>query len=472
MMLNFKILHMAAHMTVTTTTNGRGRIVGGHAWYRSDLMPVDCYPSLWKRFSFVSIGFAAPPLGTYRYRTACMCMSSTDSASKLRTWRSASALDVAAAANALRAGHIVAFPTETVYGLGADARNDAAVRAVFEAKGRPTDNPLIVHLASKEDLRLSGLIEMPLGSVAEAVTNAFWPGPLTIVLSCAPGAHLSPLVTAGLNSVAIRVPKHPVAHSLLEAASIPIAAPSANRSGRPSPTTPEHVFADLHGRIYGILDDVSSASDDAHVSDRCGLESTVVDLMDESCPTILRPGAISSSDLERVAGIPFRAHAPLLTTGGAQRATDNVPRPFLAQEGPKAPGMKYRHYAPQAQLVLCKRAGLVAELKRQRAAASKDDKVGLLADSETCAEIAEQGVIPGIVFVECGKRNDAASVGRSLYSSLRAFDGEGEQGVPPPGVAVIVAVALEDAHNGVGTAIMNRLRKAAYAANDDCLNGV
>jgi L-threonylcarbamoyladenylate synthase len=396
-------------------------------------------------------------------------MAAVGSGHRTCTWRSANADDIAAAASALRSGRTVAFPTETVYGLGADARNDAAVRSVFEAKGRPADNPLIVHFASKEDLMLSGLVQTPLRTVAEKITSAFWPGPLTLVLPCAPGAHLSSLVTAGLDSVAVRVPNHPVARALLAAAGIPIAAPSANRSGRPSPTTAAHVLTDLKGRISGILDDASAANDVQYFLDyRSGLESTVVDLLDDSHPAVLRPGSISATDLERVAGVAFHGHTPS-TNGVAKQLTGSAPV-HPSSSAPRAPGMKYRHYAPRAQLVLCKSSELRAELKRQRSRLSAGESIGLLADSETCAEILSDGTISGVVCVECGRRGDAASVGRALYSSLRAFDGEGSQGIAPPGVSLIVAVALEDDLKGVGSAVMNRLLKAASASTEEPLD--
>jgi L-threonylcarbamoyladenylate synthase len=379
-----------------------------------------------------------------------------------RVWRGDSASDISEAAAALASGKLVAFPTETVYGLGADARSDEAVRGVFAAKGRPSDNPLIVHLASKSAVTRARLTPTPLSTVADKVTDAFWPGPLTVVLPCLPDARLSAVVTAGLDSVAIRVPKHPVASALLEAANVPVAAPSANRSGRPSPTEAHHVFADLEGRVHGVIGDVESSVTDCPRTNGgagcsnvyCGLESTVVDLTDESRPTILRPGAISAADLESVTGMVFQIHAP--TEPAKQEATTNA-----KIAGPKAPGMKYRHYAPKAPVVLCRSDSVQAELDRQRAVHRLPSKIGLMADAETCAEQLQMQ--DGLAAVVCGVRGDSASVGRALYASLRAFDGEGPYAVAQPGVAVIVAVEVGDAEDGIGAAVMNRLRKAASA---------
>jgi L-threonylcarbamoyladenylate synthase len=411
-----------------------------------------------------------------------------------RSWRGNSDDDLRAAAAALAAGKLVAFPTETVYGLGADARNSDAVRAVFAAKGRPQDNPLIVHLASAAALAQARLTPVPLLPVAAAVTGAFWPGPLTVVLPCIPGASVSRLVTAGLDSVAIRVPRHPVALALLEAAGVPVAAPSANCSGRPSPTEAAHVFADLRGRIDGVVDGSWDGGGEGGASDfeLCGLESTVVDLTDESRPTILRPGAISASALERVAGVAFRTHAPTttrgLTTAGTPTDGDS---PRQAGEGstacdgatatPRAPGMKYRHYAPRAPVILCAPDGAAAEVQKQlelhgRSRGPSRPTVGLLADAETCDEVRGKltelpAAAGGVACVACGARGDVASVARALYSSLRAFDGEGERAVPAPGVAVIVAVALPDAEDGIAAAVMNRLRKAASAPLRDRRDG-
>ncbi|MFB9326922.1 L-threonylcarbamoyladenylate synthase [Paenibacillus aurantiacus] len=195
--------------------------------------------------------------------------------------------ELAEAARLLREGQTVAFPTETVYGLGADARSDEAVARIFEAKGRPSDNPLIVHIADRAQL---GALVLPWGELAERLMDRFWPGPLTLVLPAAPGA-VSPRVTAGLDTVAVRMPSHPVALALIAAAGCPVAAPSANRSGRPSPTLAAHVAGDLAGRIAGIVDGGAAG---------VGLESTVVEIDGETV-RILRPGGVTAEELREVA---------------------------------------------------------------------------------------------------------------------------------------------------------------------------
>ena len=222
---------------------------------------------------------------------------------------------IAAAAATLRAGGLVAFPTETVYGLGADARNDRAVARIFEAKGRPRFNPLIVHVADIAAAR--ALVTW--SAAAEALAARFWPGPLTLVLPLEADTGLSPLVTAGLPSLALRVPAHPVARALLAAFDGPVAAPSANPSGRISPTTPDHVEAGLGGRIEAIVDGGACG---------VGLESTIVGLT--GAPSLLRPGGLAAEEIEAVLGAPLAAHS-----GGIS-----------------APGQLASHYAPGASLRL------------------------------------------------------------------------------------------------------------------------
>lgn len=225
--------------------------------------------------------------------------------------------DPAAAAALLRAGRLVAFPTETVYGLGAHALDPAAVARIFEAKGRPADNPLIVHVASVADLPALADVS---GDAARRLADAFMPGPLTLVLPRRP--CVPDVVTAGLDTVAVRVPGHPLAHALLRAAAVPVAAPSANRSGRPSPTSWEAVHADLNGRIDALL---RGPRTDA------GLESTVVDASG-SVPVLLRAGAVSLEALRAV--VPSVASLPA--------------RADLLR---RSPGTRHRHYAPQARVV-------------------------------------------------------------------------------------------------------------------------
>ena len=229
---------------------------------------------------------------------------------------------IAAAASLLRQGQLVAFPTETVYGLGANALDAQAVLSIFAAKGRPADNPLIVHVAEIEDLE-------PLCQVtdlAKQLMAAFWPGPLTLLLKKKSVVPME--VTAGLDTVAVRMPSHPVAHQLLAACRVPVAAPSANRSGKPSPTLAQHVWDDMNGRIPIILDGGSC---------QVGVESTVLDV---TCnpPCILRPGGVTKEMLETV--------LPEVTVAGS------VLRPLEKGEKALSPGMRYQHYAPQGELTL------------------------------------------------------------------------------------------------------------------------
>ncbi|HVL98743.1 MAG TPA: L-threonylcarbamoyladenylate synthase, partial [Egibacteraceae bacterium] len=221
---------------------------------------------------------------------------------------------IASAAAVLRAGGLVAFPTETVYGLGADARREDAVRAVFAAKGRPADNPLIVHVADAAGL---GAVAASVPPLAARLAERFWPGPLTLVVDAAPAVPA--VTTGGLATVAVRVPDHPVALALLRAADLPVAAPSANRSGRPSPTTGAHVVEDLAASGVALLLDAGPSG--------IGIESTVVDARG-AAPVVLREGAISREDL-----------------GGA----------LVAQGSPASPGTRYRHYAPACRVELVAR---------------------------------------------------------------------------------------------------------------------
>ena len=325
---------------------------------------------------------------------------------------SASYPQIQEAARLLAAGEAVAFPTETVYGLGADATNDQAVAKIFEAKGRPADNPLIVHIAGRAMLdKLAS--EVP--EQAERLISAFWPGPLTIILRRKAGV-LSDFVTAGLDSVGIRMPDHPVALALIEASGLPIAAPSANRSGKPSPTAARHVLDDLEGRIGGIVDGGETG---------VGVESTVVDCTGD-IPVILRPGGITKEQLEKAAG---------------RVEMDSA----LSGEGrPKAPGMKYTHYAPDAPLYLMSGTpGEIQEMVRKKRLAGQ--RVGVLATEESAPLYDADLIIP------CGARQDLRTVAHSLYDTLRAFN-EGD-------LDLIISEVFPS--EGVGLAIMNRLEKAS-----------
>ena len=327
------------------------------------------------------------------------------------------------AAALLRGGQIVAFPTETVYGLGAWAMSEEGITRIYEAKGRPADNPLIVHIWP--GATLEGLIsEIP--ACAEALMERFWPGPLTLIFP--KGPLISKAITGGLDTVAIRMPSHPVAKSLLEACRLPVVAPSANTSGRPSPTTAQHVKEDMAGRIPLILDGGPCA---------IGLESTVLDVTSDK-PMILRPGAVTREMLQQVIG-DVRMDPGIALKSSAV---------------PKAPGMKYKHYAPKGELIL-----LEGPLERVRAmmeekvaeSIGKGYKAGLLITAEMQAQYF-QGHIPAAVQVEIlGSRKQPDQIAANLFRALRRFD-EG-------GCQAIYGEALP--RDGVGEAVMNRLCKAA-----------
>lgn len=308
---------------------------------------------------------------------------------------------VAEAARILQAGGIVVFPTETVYGLGADALDAQAVAQVFAAKGRPSDNPVIVHVA---DTQAARALCAAWPETAERLARAFWPGPLTLVLPRAPG--IPDATTGGLDSVAVRVPRHPVAQALLRACGRPIAAPSANTSGRPSPTTAQHAYADLGERVPLYLD-----------AGPCevGLESTVVALLGE-VPTLLRPGGVPREALEAVVGPLGRARA------GAARS----------------PGMKYRHYAPSARVVVAQPEELPALWR-----AHQGDGTAFIVSQEAALEGPDVRVP--------GARRDAPAWARGLFRLLRELDAR----------PLIVVEAIPE--EGLGAAVMNRLRKAAEA---------
>ncbi|WP_042463586.1 L-threonylcarbamoyladenylate synthase [Neobacillus dielmonensis] len=317
------------------------------------------------------------------------------------------------AAQLLRDNEVVAMPTETVYGLAGNAESDAAVSKIYEAKGRPGDNPLIIHIAEKQQLE-QFVAEVP--EKAEMLMGEFWPGPLTIIFKKKPGA-LSEKATAGLDTVGVRMPNHPVALALLKSCGLPIGAPSANSSGKPSPTTAQHVLDDLQGKIAGVLDGGATG---------VGVESTVVDCT-ESIPVILRPGGVTKEQLEAVVGEVLVDRA----------LTDE-------HEKPKAPGMKYKHYAPNAPLYLVSgtRAFIqqLVDEKRQEGL-----KVGVLTTEEHQAEFAADFVLA------CGKRAELETVAAALYDTLRRFNQ----------LEVDVIYSEMFPTEGVGHAIMNRLQKAA-----------
>lgn len=316
------------------------------------------------------------------------------------------------AVDLLNSGEIVAFPTETVYGLGAVATNEQAVKKIFAAKGRPSDNPLIVHIGTVEEV---SLYTTNISEVARKCMDAFWPGPLTLVMHAKPNV-LAPSVTAGLDTVGIRMPDHPVALELLQTLKKPLAAPSANRSGKPSPTKAEHVFEDLQNIIPCILDGGMTG---------IGLESTVLDVTLDT-PVILRPGGVTKEMLEAVIG-------PVVEPSLEQQKIESTP---------KAPGMKYTHYAPEAPVYLIE-ANKEA-IKTAIAELQPEHKVALLAP-ENFEEIKAD------YYFTFGKEHDLEQMSASLYDALRACD--------KTDATVILATATSKA--GVGKAIMNRLEKAA-----------
>jgi L-threonylcarbamoyladenylate synthase len=333
---------------------------------------------------------------------------------------------IARAADCLRRGGLVAFPTETVYGLGVNAMDRAAVRRLFEAKQRPPNDPLIVHVGSFEDI--APLVSRVPESAA-VLGSRFWPGPLTLVLRRS--ALVPDEVTAGLQSVAVRVPVHAVARALIDAAAIPVAAPSANLFSRPSPTTAAHVAEDLDGRIDLILDGGPTA---------IGVESTVLDLTGET-PTVLRPGAVTLEMLREI--LPEVQWSP--DGGGPGRERRNVPMP--------SPGMLDRHYSPRASLTLFEGdadAVLPALVGAARAALSTGHSVGVIAAEEDHSALALVACAR-LTIRAIGSRFSPEVTASQLYASLRELDAAG--------VDVILVRGFPD--HGLGAAIQDRLRRAA-----------
>ncbi|WP_341279934.1 L-threonylcarbamoyladenylate synthase [Paenibacillus sp. FSL H8-0537] len=333
---------------------------------------------------------------------------------------------IAEAAELLRRGELVAFPTETVYGLGADARSSEAVAQIFQAKGRPSDNPLIVHIANIAQLEE---LVLPYSLLAKQLMEQLWPGPLTLVLPVQPGA-VSPLVTAGLSTVGVRMPSHPVALRLLAAAGCPVAAPSANRSGRPSPTLAEHVAEDLSGRIGGIVDGGATG---------IGLESTVIELTGEQALRILRPGGVTVEQLRQAA-----PQAEIDAPADAESAAEEL-------AAPRSPGMKYTHYAPKGELSIVQgssAARRVAYMQEQVSqAANAGLKAGVLVFNEQV--VAMEGGSALVLTYGSGQQLEQAA--HRLYAALRQFDAAGVQRIWAEGCVP----------EGIGAALMNRLLKAA-----------
>lgn len=323
------------------------------------------------------------------------------------------------AAVSLGNGGLVAFPTETVYGLGANALDKDAVANIFKAKGRPADNPLIVHISDKHDINKLARV---LPACAGKLIEAFWPGPLTLIV---PRSSIIPdIVTAGLDTVGVRFPSHPVAAALIKMSGVPVAAPSANTSGRPSPTKAEHVIEDMYGKVDYIIDSGSV---------EVGLESTVLDITSDT-PVILRPGKITREQLEAVLG------------------TVDIDPSLVSKDStvikPRAPGMKYRHYAPKAKVIVVEgNAASVAEYINKASEEQRQNGVitGVLATDETI------GLYKTGKVISLGSRKQPTDIAARLFDALREFDTTDTQ--------LIYAEAVEK--KGIGAAIMNRLNKAA-----------
>ncbi|MDR1069005.1 MAG: threonylcarbamoyl-AMP synthase [Clostridiales Family XIII bacterium] len=339
------------------------------------------------------------------------------------------------AAAILAGGGLVAFPTETVYGLGANALDEDAVRRVYAAKGRPADNPMIVHIARASDI---GRLTDGITPDAIRLADRFWPGPLTMIF--AKSAAVPAVVTGGLDTVAVRLPDCPAAEELIRLAGVPVAAPSANTSGRPSPTKAEHVIRDLDGKVDCIL---------AGGGCRVGIESTVVDLTSET-PTVLRPGIISAYDLSIVLGKDVVYDAALIDAARrdaaeAYEAGDDNAAVLPAGNAdtvpaPRSPGMKYRHYAPTAEMILIE--GSPENIRRE---------------AERLKTMNEQlGRMVGVILY--GSENagsgaaNAEEAAASYYARLRELDDSDAD--------LIIAGAIPDT-DGAGFALMNRMRKSA-----------
>lgn len=365
---------------------------------------------------------------------------------------------ISEAAEILKGGGLVAFPTETVYGLGGNGLDKEAAKKIYAAKGRPSDNPLILHVSSIEEVYP---LVKALPEKAKKLMEAFWPGPLTLVLL---KSDIVPEEsTGGLETVALRSPENALTLDLIRACGFPIAGPSANLSGRPSPTAASHVFEDLGGRIEGILEDGAVG---------IGVESTIVDLS-ENCPTLLRPGAITIEDLEEVLGEKVAIDPTLLGKSMAEGFT------------PKAPGMKYRHYAPKAEMILFKKkeedetrsgqeditkfilsyggmelsdcpekevkksvAEAILSYGEKELSVSPEKRIWILCGEDTASLYEGDGRFTVQIL---GRREEPLSMTHNLFRLLRKADEEG--------VELILGECYSE--EGVGFALMNRLKKAA-----------
>ena len=340
--------------------------------------------------------------------------------------------DLDEAAQLLRAGEVVGFPTETVYGLGGSAFSERAIQKIFDAKNRPADNPLIVHISNIE--MLNDLVE-EVSEFAKKIMDEFWPGPLTILFNKNKN-NVPDIVTAGLNTVAVRMPSHPIARALIEKANLPIAAPSANLSGSPSPTTAQHVFDDLNGRIPMIVD-----------GGKCeiGVESTVIDIY-RNPPLILRPGGATFEKLREI--IPNIEIYEKIT-----------PKKEL-EERPSTPGLKYRHYSPRARVFLFEHSSILEYL--QNNTRETNVKMGIihtnpLIEIQSYHDIAPNLIIKSAFRIDDGARaslsekDQAILVAQEIFTSLRYLDEEN--------VTLILIEGISEKY--MGLAVMNRIRKAA-----------
>ena len=324
---------------------------------------------------------------------------------------------IAEAAKIIREGGVIGMPTETVYGLGADALNEQAVLSIFEAKNRPADNPLIVHVASLEEIATL-VREIP--ESAKLLMEAFWPGPMTLILpkaACIPNA-----VSAGLDTVGIRMPDSDAARALIRVSGRPIAAPSANRSGKPSPTTAQHVLEDMDGRIPMILDGGEC---------EVGVESSVIDVTGET-PIILRPGGITPEMVRQVLG--------------ACEVDEHVMSPLKEGEIVRSPGMKHRHYSPEAKTVIYEgsaKSVIEAIIRHYDEAAAQGEKPCILGFDEHDFDAR--------VKISLGSEREPRDAAKRLFAALRELDERGE--------TVALCEAVEP--TGIGLAVMNRMGRAA-----------
>ncbi len=320
---------------------------------------------------------------------------------------------IAIASRLIREGKLVAFPTETVYGLGANVYDTRAIRNIYRVKGRPQDNPMIVHICSIDQV---ALLAQSIPIMFFVLADHFFPGPLTLVMR--KSAIVPDIVTAGLSTVAIRMPDHPIARQLIQHSCVPVVAPSANLSGKPSPTSAEHVYDDLNGKIDAILD-----------GGRCkvGVESTVLDITHKT-PVILRPGGITKEEIEEV----LHCHVKVART---------------TRKRPSSPGMKYTHYAPNTEVVLFEgeRSAVLHAMRQAALRLKKQHRaVGIMASADV------ERSFKGMEFFSLGK-SGAYGAAQRIYEGFRTLDRKG--------VSAILCQGFTD--ESIGSALMNRMRKAA-----------